>query len=476
MGAKPSLAERLAAKKAEVERVRIEQVQLEEERARARKEAAEAAALISSQKAQAEAAELAKRASTTLDAGKALRALAAERGTSIDNGQPTRVQTDAEKEEMFRQEEEWAAAAEAAVAAARVAEAAEQQLDEKQERIEAYLHGVPDDNPFKIAADEPAFIRQLASTLEERQIKVGDLLITKGEVGEEMYFITAGEAHVLTGLDDASALATLGANDFCGEEALLLEAPRNAYVRASGDSALVVLALNKADLLLVLHGHPALADVILAPIAQREAKRAQFEARIERLEAYVRSVPEDSPFSIAVDEPAFVRQLASTLKEQTLQVGDLLITKGEVGKEMFFITAGEADVLTELDADASPMAVLRVNDFCGEEALLLEVPRNAFVRAGGDSALAVLALNKSDLLKVLDSYPALADVILAPIAQREVNRSKFEKARAKDQAERAAKAAARAERRLQQQAQQQQQQQQRQQRQWRYNSGGAASG
>eukprot|EP01046_Picozoa_sp_COSAG06_P106875 COSAG06_NODE_53175_length_301_cov_1.118812_1_plen_64_part_01 len=42
--------------------------------------------------------------------------------------QPPRVQTDAEKEEMFRQEEEWAAAAEAAVAAARVAEAAEQQL------------------------------------------------------------------------------------------------------------------------------------------------------------------------------------------------------------------------------------------------------------------------------------------------------------------------------------------------------------
>lgn len=252
MGAKPSLAERLAAKKEEVERLRVQQVHLEEERARARKAAAEEAAMLASQKAQADAAELAKRASTSLDAGRALRALAEGRGTSVDNGQSTRVLTDAEKDEIARQEADWAAAAEAAVTAARVAEAAEQQLDEKQERIETYLRRVPEDNPFKIAVDEPAFVRQLASTLKEQKIEVGNLLITKGEVGEEMFFITAGEADVLTDLDDASPLAKLGENDFCGEEALLLEAPRNAYVRATGDAALIVLTLKKADLLLVL--------------------------------------------------------------------------------------------------------------------------------------------------------------------------------------------------------------------------------
>ena len=89
-------------------------------------------------------------------------------------------------------EKEWAAAAEAAVVAARAAEAAEQRLDAHQERVESYLRGVSDDNPFKLAVTEPAFVRQLASTLKERSIGAGELLITKGEVGEDMFFITAG--------------------------------------------------------------------------------------------------------------------------------------------------------------------------------------------------------------------------------------------------------------------------------------------
>ena len=334
---KVSLAERLAAKKAEVERVRVEQIQKEEERAKARKEAAEKAASAASRKAQDEAAELAQRASTNYDAGRALRALAESRGTDGEN-KDTRVLTEAERKELAEQEAGWAVAAEAAAVAARVAEAAEQQLDEKQERIvrlislrspsaanlllvernvsptercctpqETYLQGVSEENPFKLAADEPAFVRQLASTLTERSIAVGDCMITKGAVGEEMFFIISGEAHVLTTLDDAAPMATLGPNDFCGEEALLLEAPRSAYVRAAGAGPLIVLALSKKDLLLVLHGHPALADVILAPISQRNAKRARFEARIERVTAYVKGADQDNPFIIAVYEPAFVR-------------------------------------------------------------------------------------------------------------------------------------------------------------------------
>lgn len=55
-----------------------------------------------------------------------------------------------------------------------------------------------------------------------------------------------GNAEVLADLDDPP-LAVLGPNSFCGEEALMLEAPRNAYVRAAigapedDSTALVVL-------------------------------------------------------------------------------------------------------------------------------------------------------------------------------------------------------------------------------------------
>ena len=124
--------------------------------------------------------------------------------------------------------------------------------------------------------------RQLASTLTERLVESGGLLITKGGVGEEMFFIISGGAHVLSSLDDAVPMATLGPNDFCGEEALLLEAPRNAYVRAGGDEVLSTLALSKKDLLKVLESYPALADVILAPIAQQGQSPAPFDAVFEQ--------------------------------------------------------------------------------------------------------------------------------------------------------------------------------------------------
>jgi len=66
-----------------------------------------------------------------------------------------------------------------------------------QAAIEAYLEGVGKDHPFKVMVNEPNFVKQLATCMVERMLDPGELLITKGQVGEEMFFITAGEAHVL---------------------------------------------------------------------------------------------------------------------------------------------------------------------------------------------------------------------------------------------------------------------------------------
>ena len=189
-GKRPGLAERLAARKAAVEEARAESVKAEEERASARRAAAELAAEKAAKEAEEDAARKAAQAARSRNAGSVLRQLAASRGLHGTSPAPELSEEQAAAAAVA--EKEWAAAAEAAVVAARAAEAAEQRLDAHQERVESYLRGVSDDNPFKLAVTEPAFVRQLASTLKERSIGAGELLITKGEVGEDMFFITAG--------------------------------------------------------------------------------------------------------------------------------------------------------------------------------------------------------------------------------------------------------------------------------------------
>ena len=69
-------------------------------------------------------------------------------------------------------------------------------------------------------------------------------------------------------------------------------------------------------------------------------------------------------------------------------------------------------MLVEL-RDETPMAVLGPDDFCGEEALLLEVPRNAYVRASeAEGGLQLLALSNDDIEGVKDALRERHEAVL----------------------------------------------------------------
>jgi len=108
-------------------------------------------------------------------------------------------------------------------------------------------------NPEALIAKVPLF----ADLAPERQYAIAKLLkprlalpeeriVTKGERGDAMYFITSGAVSV----DIPSGQVRLGSGDFFGEIALVARRPRTADVRALGYCSLLALFAGDLDRLL----------------------------------------------------------------------------------------------------------------------------------------------------------------------------------------------------------------------------------
>jgi CRP-like cAMP-binding protein len=104
----------------------------------------------------------------------------------------------------------------------------------------------------------------------------GERVVTRGERGDAMYFIVAGELEVR--LPNGSI--PLKAGDFFGEMALLNAAPRVADVVANGYSQL--LALKAGDFKRLLGAAPEVQLAIAAVAKERSAWAAEDRATNNR--------------------------------------------------------------------------------------------------------------------------------------------------------------------------------------------------
>ena len=103
-------------------------------------------------------------------------------------------------------------------------------------------------------------------------------------------------------------------------------------------------------------------------------------------------------------DPAHLQKIVGLLKTRLALPDELIIKKGMRGQAMYFISSGAVEV--ELDPEP---VLLGTNDFFGEIALLLEIPRIANVRASGFCELLVLYVK--DFQTLLESEPELRKTI-----------------------------------------------------------------
>lgn len=130
----------------------------------------------------------------------------------------------------------------------------------------------------------------------------------------------------------------------------------------------------------------------------------------EEVEA-LRSVP-----LFAKIEPSILKLLAFTSERLKFPAGQELFRQGDPGNTAYIILDGRADVVVDTPGGELSVAKLGKNDFVGEIAILIDVPRTATVRAESD--LVTLAVTKELFFRLVGEFPDMAVGVMRELAQR----------------------------------------------------------
>ena len=111
-----------------------------------------------------------------------------------------------------------------------------------------------------------------------------------------------------------------------------------------------------------------------------------------------------------------LRLLAFMSERVRFEAGENLVEEGDFGDVAYIILSGEADVLVASPSGEQLVATVKQNDFVGEIALLIDVPRTATVRA--TSEIMALAVTKEHFFKLLGNFPDMALEVMRALAHR----------------------------------------------------------
>ncbi len=200
-------------------------------------------------------------------------------------------------------------------------------------------------------------LNDLAGRVELRSYRLGDTVFRMGDEPDAFYVIRQGSFAVEdhdpdTG--DTRTIRVLTSGDSFGEVALLHASPRQATIRALGDTELFRVDKNAFDRLL--------ADMIEEP---------DF-------------APTMAAFAELRGLPAFQRLTSGDLAELVehgdwlnAAPGEIIVRQGDVGDTFYVISRGHAEVLR----GNGVVGELGAGDHFGEIALLERIPRTASVLA-----------------------------------------------------------------------------------------------
>ncbi|MBE2221093.1 MAG: ATP-binding cassette domain-containing protein [Anaerolineae bacterium] len=107
------------------------------------------------------------------------------------------------------------------------------------------------------------------------------------------------------------------------------------------------------------------------------------------------------------------------IQPQTYQPGNTIIQAGDLPDKFYLVTAGQADVLVpDGNGDQKVVAHLQTGQYFGEIAILNGSTRMATVKASGETAVNVVALEKDTFHNLVGSSPAMHQAVSRVADQR----------------------------------------------------------
>jgi len=232
-------------------------------------------------------------------------------------------------------------------------------------------------------------------------LAAGDVLVSQGEVADELYVLLAGQLEVvLVGTGDEQVLSRLEAGATVGEIALLAGDQRSATVRASRPATVAAISADGFRRLLV--AHPAEAER-LARLASERLRETQLIGQLNALFGHLDA------------------EVLSTIKDfiewVPVRAGTRLFEEGDEGDAAYLVVTGRLRAFRTGEGGVEvEVGEIGRSEMAGEMALLEDSSRAATVYAVRDSQLVRFSRTAFDAL--VSRYPAAGLAVAHTVLRR----------------------------------------------------------
>ncbi|MEM7034117.1 MAG: cyclic nucleotide-binding domain-containing protein [Chloroflexota bacterium] len=207
---------------------------------------------------------------------------------------------------------------------------------------------------------------ELSSRLEPISYPAGATIFKQGDPADKFYIIVKGEVEVVLAHNTQTEVITarLAQGQYFGEAGLLENQPRNATVRASQDSDVILMAIEQPTFEKIMTTSQLTYEAIATLMHQRTTTN--------HLQQIISAVP---------NQPNQSQSLNGNIR--TFAPGEVIIRRGDPADMFYLINKGTVEVMAVTD-ESEPITTLVSGQYFGEIGLLTEGRRTKTVRAAPD--------------------------------------------------------------------------------------------